>query len=365
VISVVLLLVALVACAQQSGQTAGGQSSPTSQQQPASSAQQQSSSPNAQEPAQQPPSSAEPQSQQAQVPPPNPASIGTFDITTESPGNRFTFIGYGDTRFMDPNDTRHSNATARAALVQRMAKDKPFFIAMTGDVVYEGANVEEWLQYDRETKVWRDQKIKVFPALGNHDVRGSDAAAMANYFQRYPLIDSKRWYSVRVANVALFVLDSTEENRPWQQQANWLEANLSALPDGIDFVVVTMHHPPYTESTTHMLGGGHEARKQERQLAEMMEAHQAKMRAKILVVTGHVHNYERYEHGGVMYIVSGGGGATPYIIRRNAGDFYTEEGPTYHYCRFQVNGSHVKFEMVKYIDPNNFQVKDTFELDAK
>jgi 3',5'-cyclic AMP phosphodiesterase CpdA len=287
-----------------------------------------------------------------------------FDITVQPPGDHFTFIGYGDTRFMEPTDTRHSNPTARVALVQQMAKDKPLFLAISGDIVYEGANAQEWLQFDRETKIWRDQKINIFPALGNHDVRGGEAAALANYFQRFPQLDSKRWYSVRCGNVELLVLDSTSEETE-AQQSKWLDDNLSAVPDDIDFVVILLHHPPYTESTDHMLGGGHEARKQEQALSHMIEAHQAKMRAKIVVLAGHVHNYERYLRGGVMYIVSGGGGATPYLIKRKPDDFYTEPGPTYNYCRFQVQSAHLKMEMFKYIDPKNFQLKDSFELSAQ
>jgi len=83
------------------------------------------------------------------------------------------------------------------------------------------------------------------------------------------------------------------------------------------------------------------------------------------VISGHVHNYERYEHGGVMYIVSGGGGATPYMVKRIPTDFYREEGVTYHYCRFQVDRGRLKAEMIKYIDPKNWATKDQFELSVK
>src|SRR5581483_5193532 len=226
----------------------------------------------------------------------------------------------------------------------------PFFLTISGDIVYEGSNVQEWLEFDRETKVWRDQKIKIFPAIGNHDVVGGEAAALPNYFQRFPLLDSKRWYAVHCGNVAILALDSTEKDSPGSEQAKWLDNNLSAMANDIDFVIILLHHPPYTESTAHMLGGGHDARRQEQELAQIIEGHQAKMRAKIVVIAGHVHNYERYERAGVMYIVSGGGGATPYLIKRRPGDVYTDPGPTYHYCRFRVEGAHLKGEMVKYVD---------------
>jgi len=63
-----------------------------------------------------------------------------------------------------------------------------------------------------------------------------------------------------------------------------------------------------------------------------------------------------------MYIVSGGGGTTPYFIKRQPTDFYHEEGVTYHYVRFQVERGRLKAEMIKYLDPKNWAVKDQFEL---
>ncbi len=59
-------------------------------------------------------------------------------------------------------------------------------------------------------------------------------------------------------------------------------------------------------------GGGHSARAREQALAKMLEERQLKTRPHFIVFSGHVHNYERYEHHGVTYIVTGGGGATPY-----------------------------------------------------
>jgi hypothetical protein len=284
------------------------------------------------------------------------------DITLQSPGDRFTFVSYGDIRFMDVSDTRHSNPVARVALVEKIAKEKPVFITISGDLVYRGADALEWLQYDRETKIWRDQKIAILPALGDHDVQGGEAAALANYFQRFPLINSKRWYSARCGSVLVLTLDSMADDRPGSAQWKWLEANLATVPADVDFVIISLHHPLYTRSTVHLLGGGHSLRNREKSMAEMIEKHQTEMRARIVVVSGHVHNYERYEHGGVMYVVTGGGGATPYFVKRQPDDFYREEGVTYHYVRFQIDRGRLKAEMIKYLDPKNWAVKDTFEL---
>ena len=57
------------------------------------------------------------------------------------------------------------------------------------------------------------------------------------------------------------------------------------------------------------------------------------MRAKVIVLSGHIHNYERFERDGVEYVTSGGGGAEPYpLIFRGSADLYRDTGfPVYHY----------------------------------
>ena len=49
----------------------------------------------------------------------------------------------------------------------------------------------------------------------------------------------------------------------------------------------------------------------------------------------------------MTYIVTGGGGATPYPIVRGPQDPYREPGPTYHYCLVQVNGAKLQLDMMK------------------
>jgi predicted MPP superfamily phosphohydrolase len=284
------------------------------------------------------------------------------DFTLQPPGYPFHFIAYGDIRFTNPGNTRVSNPMVREALVEKIAAEKPAFVVITGDIVLEGANPADWAVFERETQPWRQEGLKVFPALGNHDVRGGESAALANYFEYFPALHEHRLYSVRDGNLMLFVLDSNSDDAPGSLQGRWLAEGLKELPREVDFVVIALHHPPYTESFEHLAGGGHNVRPPEKELADLLEKQQSKMRARMVVVAGHVHNYERYEHGGVMYIVSGGGGATPDTIQRKPGDFYTEPGPTYHYCRFTVERGVLKGQMVKYLGQNQWAVKDQFEL---
>jgi hypothetical protein len=95
-------------------------------------------------------------------------------------------------------------------------------------------------------------------------------------------------------------------------------------------------------------------RAREQALAKMLEGRQLKTRPRFIVFSGHVHNYERYEHHGVTYIVTGGGGATPYTVLRKPEDGYRQPGPTYHYCVVRVNGTRLELDMMK-LEMQNMQ----------
>ena len=257
----------------------------------------------------------------------------------------FRFVAYGDTRFHDPKDTDAANPQVRVALVQAIAQADPAFICFTGDVVYNGYDANDWKVWDSETSVWRDKKIPVYPALGNHDLHGSEKTALGNYFQRFPDLKSSRYYSARAGNSIILVLDSSlpEIAGP---QGEWLIGELDHVPSDVDFVFLMDHHPPYTSSSdAKMFGGGHSARPPEQALAKMLEERQAHARFRMVFFSGHVHNYERHEHGGITYLVSGGGGAHAYPISRAPDDPFQSKEVNYHYLLVEVDRQQVKITM--------------------
>jgi hypothetical protein len=77
----------------------------------------------------------------------------------------------------------------------------------------------------------------------------------------------------------------------------------------------------------------------------MLEDRQPRTRARFVVIAGHVHNYERHEHGGVIYFVSGGGGAHPYLITRQPGDPLFGKAVNYHYLLIEVDRGKMKITM--------------------
>ncbi len=256
----------------------------------------------------------------------------------------FRFIAYGDTRFHDPQDTEAANPPVRLALVEAIADVDPAFVCFTGDIVYNGNDANDWKVWDRETSILREKKITVYPALGNHDLHG-EAVALGNYFAHFPELKDSRYYSVRAANTLLLVLDSSLEETSGPQ-GDWLVAKLDHVPADVDFVFLMLHHPPYSSSSEgRMFGGGHSARSKEHALATMLEARQAHAPYRMVVFSGHVHNYERHEHGGVTYFVSGGGAAHAYPIQRAADDPFQSKEVNYHYLLVQVDQKQLTITM--------------------
>jgi hypothetical protein len=274
--------------------------------------------------------------------PSTPSSSVDLQVKVSSP---FRFIAYGDTRFHNPRDTEAANPPVRVALVRAIADANPAFVCFTGDIVYDGNDADDWKTWDSETGIWREKSIPVFPALGNHDLHGDPTVALGNYFQRFPDLKNSRYYSVRAANALVLVLDSAldETSGP---QGQWLTSELDNIPAQVDFVFIMLHHPPYTSSSDEKkFGGGHSSRSPEHMLAKMLEDRQARTRARFVVFSGHVHNYERHEHGGVTYFVSGGGGAHAYPIERGPEDPYQSREINYHYLLVEVDRERLRVTM--------------------
>ncbi|HKV77629.1 MAG TPA: metallophosphoesterase [Candidatus Sulfotelmatobacter sp.] len=257
----------------------------------------------------------------------------------------FRFVAYGDTRFHDPKDTEAANPPVRVALVNAIAQANPAFLCFTGDIVYNGYDENDWKVWDSETSVLREKKIKIYPALGNHDLHGDPKVALGNYFRRFPELNGSRYYSVRAANTLILTLDSSLDELAGPQ-GQWLADELDHVASDVDFVFLVFHHPPYSSSSDEKkFGGGHSARVPEQALARMLEQRQSHAHFRMVVFSGHVHNYERHEHGGVTYFVSGGGAAHAYPIERAPDDPFQSKEVNYHYLMVQVDHHQVTVTM--------------------
>jgi hypothetical protein len=154
----------------------------------------------------------------------------------------------------------------------------------------------------------------------------------------------------------MLVLDSSLDELSGQQ-GDWLRSQLDHLSPSPDFVFFVFHHPRYTSSTNHLVfGEGHSARTSEQALARVVEERQQHTRARFVFFNGHVHNYERFEHGGITYFVTGGGGAHPYLIVRRPADLYKDSGVNYHYLLAEVDHNRLTVTMHKVVIQNGKQI---------
>lgn len=113
----------------------------------------------------------------------------------------------------------------------------------------------------------------------------------------------------------------------------------------------------------------HNGRPNERALARFLAQSPEKSQARFIVAAGHIHNYERFFQEGIVYLVSGGGGAKPRPVVRGPEDLYQDPGfPNYHYVRMVEKGDNLNATMIRVADPDAatpaWQEKDHFEISA-
>jgi hypothetical protein len=294
----------------------------------------------------------------------------SFVVPKSEEGKDPKIIAYGDQRFTDPANTKVTNPTARRLLVQKIAAEHPDAVLMNGDVPYSGDVVNDYQVYKSETQIWRDENLHVYPALGNHEFHGDPQQALEHWWNAFPAMQNRRWYSVELGkSIYTIALDSDTSLLPGSDQLNWLNAQLRTLPKSTRFLFISLHHPPVADFQTR-INVSHNPRPNEIALRDDLEAIAPKLKARIIVCAGHIHNYERFDRGGVVYLVSGGGAASPVQVERKPEDLYQDNGfPNYHYVVFTMHGNTMTGTMVRLADPSaatpEWDVKDTFEVKAK
>ena len=231
-----------------------------------------------------------------------------------------TFIAYGDQRFTDPSNVRSADPRVRQWLVHRIAAERPAALILNGDVPLNGDVKNDYAVFQSETKAWRDAHLRVFPALGNHEFTGPDPKqALENWWSNFPELRNRRWYSAQLGSrIYVLALDSDASLLPDNDQARWIEKQIDGLPASIDFVILTMHHPPVADIQTH-IEVDHNPQPNQIALRDYLSKVSRTSHARFLVSAGHIHNYERNIVDGVTYLVAGGGGAAVLCRAYSAG----------------------------------------------
>ncbi len=191
--------------------------------------------------------------------------------------------------------------------------------------------------YRSETRRWRARHLRVYPALGNHEFSAcQESICLERWWGTFTQLRGRRWYSVAIGDkVVGIALDSDASLLPGSDQRSWFEDQVASLDPKVRMVLIVMHHPPR----------GRRANEQTRRTTirdrtsnpwpHTSRPRRPRSAARFVVSAGHIHNYERFEKDGVVYLVSGGGGAFPYEVERTVSDLYQNaDFPNYHYVRF-------------------------------
>lgn len=204
------------------------------------------------------------------------------------------------TRIWVVGDSGTADANARAvrdAYVSFTGTRETDLWLMLGDNAYN-----DGLDHEYQAAVFNMyprmlRKTVLWPAYGNHDGYGSDAATNTGpYYDIFTLpkqgeaggvaSGTEAYYSFDYANIHLISLESFETSRsPTGPMLTWLQQDLAANTQ--PWVIAFFHHPPYSK-------GSHDS-DTEIELVEMRENALPILEhyGVDLVLAGHSHSYER------------------------------------------------------------------------
>jgi len=143
---------------------------------------------------------------------------------------------------------------------------------------------------------------RFWPSPGNHDWVAPNLKPYTDYFT---LPNNERYYDVDLGLVHLWAMDSDEHepdgNKATSKQALWLKDHLAASTSCYDLVY--FHYPAYSS-------GDHGSSTELRWPFETWGAE--------AVLSGHDHDYERFQVGGIPYFTNGLGAAGIYNFTKSA-----------------------------------------------
>lgn len=240
----------------------------------------------------------------------------------------FSFLVFGDSGV---------GSAEQKKLADLMEGKKADLIIHTGDLAYNNGSYEEIQKNVLDIYSGLFATSAFYPSLGNHDY-GTDKGQP--FIETFDLPGNERFYSFDYNDVLFIALDTNDPlNEEPNQMLPWLEEILRAKKS--TWTVVYFHHSPYS-SGLH----GSETRVQEK-IVPILEKYKVDV-----VFSGHDHNYQRTcqiqagacQDSGVVYIVSGGGGAPLYPVGKNQW-FTAKQISAHHFVAAEKKDCNLSFKV--------------------
>jgi hypothetical protein len=201
-----------------------------------------------------------------------------------------------------------------------------FFIL--GDLVSLGYKNNKWTAIDSYIKQCTQDTIPVYATLGNHELMFNTKKGTANFRARFPMYNPAGYTEI-IDSVAVVLVNSNFGKMTTAEilaQDNWYNSIIKKLDsdNAIKFIIVGCHHSPYTNSKI---------------VKPSMEVRQNFVPAFInskkcmLFLSGHSHNFERFNMQGKYFLVIGGGGGLhqPLYTSEVSHDLSADYKPMFHY----------------------------------
>jgi len=267
----------------------------------------------------------------------------------------WSFLVYGDTRGNNQDPNLSTNNVDHEKVIKAMGKvsPTPWFCIDTGDLVDRGERYDNWDKFFQIVNPLL-QKIPFLPVRGNHDV---SSTIFSSIFYS-PLTEGNQkinWYSFRFGNAQFVLLDTGWEDKndvsvcmaKLKNQIPFLEKVLDqANKDEIAWKFVVVHIPPFCSGR---YGCNNDLIAN---LVPIFEKYKV-----TCCFSAHCHLYERSFKNGVIYVVSGGGGAPfqePPGTKPNSNSVYGLQ--SHHYLTVDVSPESVN---IKAFSPNG-EIIDSF-----
>ncbi len=255
---------------------------------------------------------------------------------------------------------RERNDQERKIIIDEMARRDPAFVLHLGDLTTRGSSVQHWREFDELHKQFLEKKIPYFPILGNHDLYGNDVVALRHYFDRFPHLQEKKWYSFVWKSIGIILLDSnfsslTEEEK--KSQEKWYSKELQRLEKdrSISHIIVCCHEPPFTNSRI--------VRPNNEVKTSFADPFLGFYKTRFFL-SGHSHSYEHFQISEKFFVVSGGGGGPRHKVFidprriRYTDSFQGPELRFFHFCEIELLDETLALKVLRLENNGTFSIAD-------
>lgn len=222
----------------------------------------------------------------------------------------------------------------------------PDILMHTGDIAYEEGTLDEFEHTFFTPYQPLLAQVPFYGTVGNHDYATENGGPYKDVFEtptKYS--DTEDYYAFDYGPAHIISLNTNIDYTEGSAQYEWLTNDLAHTDK--QWKIVFFHYPVWSSGRHGSTAGLADA------LSPVFEHYGVQ-----LVLNGHDHDYEHnYTVNGVLYIVTGGGGASLYTQEHENAHSYLFES-TYHFLGLEITKKHIKG---KAIDENGYQFDD-FEL---